>query len=103
MEFSRQEYWNGQPFSSPGDLPNPGIKAGSSALQTDSLPSGKVSTRNKAQKALFLFHTTLFGMFLPLSLFRQKWSVPHAKLSPLHSALVSLIYLSRVWTLGRVE
>ena len=26
MEFSRQEYWNGLPFLSPGDLPNPGIK-----------------------------------------------------------------------------
>ena len=26
MGFSRQEYWNGLPFSSPGDLPNPGIK-----------------------------------------------------------------------------
>ena len=29
MGFSRQEYWNGLPFSSPGDLPNPGIKPGS--------------------------------------------------------------------------
>ena len=26
MEFSRQEYWNGQPFPSPGDLPDPGIE-----------------------------------------------------------------------------
>ena len=26
MGFSRQEYWSGLPFSSPGDLPNPGIK-----------------------------------------------------------------------------
>ena len=29
MEFSRQEYWSGQPFSSPGDLPNPGIEPSS--------------------------------------------------------------------------
>ena len=28
MEFSRPEYWNGQPFPSPGDLPNPGSKPG---------------------------------------------------------------------------
>ena len=28
MEFSRQEYWSGLPFPSPGDLPNPGIKPG---------------------------------------------------------------------------
>ena len=32
MGFSRQEYWSGLPCSPPGDLPNPGIKPGSSAL-----------------------------------------------------------------------
>ena len=37
--FSRQEYWSGLPFPSPGDLPNPGIEPGSPALQTDALPS----------------------------------------------------------------
>ena len=39
MEFFRQEYWSGLRFSSPGDLPNPGIEAGSPALQADALPS----------------------------------------------------------------
>ena len=39
MGFSRQEYWSGLPFPSPGDLPNPGIKPGSPALQADALPS----------------------------------------------------------------
>ena len=39
MEFSRQEYWGGLPFSSPGDLPDPGIKPRSPALQADALPS----------------------------------------------------------------
>ena len=39
MEFSRPEYWSGWPFPSPGDLPNPGIKPRSSALQMDSLPA----------------------------------------------------------------
>ena len=39
MGFSRQEYWSGLPFPFPGDLPNPGIKPGSPALQTDALPS----------------------------------------------------------------
>ena len=39
MEFSRQEYWSGLSFPSPGDLPVPGIKPGSPALQADSLPS----------------------------------------------------------------
>ena len=35
MEFSRQEYWSGLPFPSPGDLPDPGIKPGSPSLQAD--------------------------------------------------------------------
>ena len=38
-EFSRQEYWNGLPFPSPGGLPHPGMEPGSPALQADSLPS----------------------------------------------------------------
>ena len=38
MRFSRQEYWSGLPFPSPGDLPNPRIKPWSPALQTGSLP-----------------------------------------------------------------
>ena len=38
MEFSRQEYWTGLLFPSPVDLPEPGIKPVSPALQADSLP-----------------------------------------------------------------
>ena len=38
MGFSRQEYWNGLPFPSPEDLPDPGIKPISLVLQADSLP-----------------------------------------------------------------
>ena len=34
--FSRQGYWSGLPFPSPGDLPDPGIEPGSPASQTDS-------------------------------------------------------------------
>ena len=39
MGFSRQEYWSGFPFPSPGNLPNPGIKPRSPTLQADALPS----------------------------------------------------------------
>ena len=39
MGFFRQEYWSGLPFPSPGDLPNPGIKPRSPALQADDLPT----------------------------------------------------------------
>ena len=35
--FSRQEYWSGLPFPFPGNLPNPGVKPRSPALQADSL------------------------------------------------------------------
>ena len=38
MEFSRQEYWRGLPFPSPGNLPDPGIESRSPALQADTLP-----------------------------------------------------------------
>ena len=37
--FSRQEYWSGLPFPSPGDLSNPGIEPRSPVLQADALPS----------------------------------------------------------------
>ena len=39
MEFSRQDYWSGWPFLSPGDLPYPGIKPRYPTLQADSLLS----------------------------------------------------------------
>ena len=44
MGFSRQKYWSGLPFPSPGNLPNPGIKPTSPELQVDSFttePPGK--------------------------------------------------------------
>ena len=49
MRFFRQEYWNGLPFPTPGDLPIPGIESRSPTLPEDSLPSqppGKPFTQN---------------------------------------------------------
>ena len=46
MGFSRQEYWSGVPFPSPGDLPDPGIEPRSPTLQANALtsdPPGKPS------------------------------------------------------------
>ena len=46
MRFSRQEYWSGLPFPSPGDLPDPGIKPRSPVLESDALtsePPGKLT------------------------------------------------------------
>ena len=49
MGFSRQEYWSGLPCPAPGDLPNPGIKPASPALQAGSLPlSHRGSPRSNA-------------------------------------------------------
>ena len=39
MGFSRQEYWSGLPFPSPGNLTDPGTEPRSPALQADALPS----------------------------------------------------------------
>ena len=39
MRFSRQEYWSGLPFPSPGNLPDPGIEPGSPSLEADALTS----------------------------------------------------------------
>ena len=62
MGFSRQEYWSGLPFPSPGDLPDPGIKPGFPALEADALtsePPGKTVERIFPQlllsKVLFSF------------------------------------------------
>ena len=58
MGLSRQEYWSGLPFPSPGDLSNPGIEPGSSALQADSLPPeppGKL----QGQKSLIICYDKL--------------------------------------------
>jgi len=53
MEFSRQEYWSGLPFPSPGDLPDPGIDPRSPELQADTLPSeppGKLSEGREIER-----------------------------------------------------
>ena len=50
--FSRQEYWSGLPFPSPGDLPDPGIKPTSPELQPDSLPLSHRGSPHGTGKAL---------------------------------------------------
>ena len=45
MGFSRQEYWSGLSFPSPGDLPNPGMEPESPALQAGSSPSEPLYVR----------------------------------------------------------
>ena len=58
MEFSRQEYWSGLPFPSPGDLPDTGIEPSSPALQADTLlselPGKPIPTNRVVIKILLL-------------------------------------------------
>ena len=48
MDFSRQEYWGGLSFASPGDLPNPGIEPRSPTLPADALPSEPLESLTSA-------------------------------------------------------
>ena len=70
MDFSRQEYWSGLPFTSPGNLPNPGIKPGSLALQADSLPSEPPGKPTFCSSYFFLkFKVTLIARTLSWNIF----------------------------------
>ena len=79
MEFSRQEYWNGLPFPSLGDLPNLGIKPRSPALQAVTLPSeppGKpYPIRISTLFWSFLYAFFSFLYFFPTPPASTLWSV----------------------------
>ena len=80
MGFSRQEYWSGLPFPSPGDLPDPGIEPRSPALQADALtsePPGKpqyCSEEFKKPVAQNWFKVSVFGCGLCDTLLFGFWS-----------------------------
>ena len=54
MGFSRQEYWSGLPFPTPGDLPDPGIKTVSSALKVDSLSISHLGSPESYSSYIFI-------------------------------------------------
>ena len=58
MGFSSQEYWSGLPFPSSADLPDPGIKPRSSALQPDALPSEPPGQPWETYRLLFIYNWT---------------------------------------------
>ena len=62
MGFSRQEYWSGLPFPSPGDLSDPGIDPRSPALQADALTS-ETPGKPMLGHGTLIFGQTLFWMF----------------------------------------
>ena len=57
MGFSRQEYWSGLPFLSPGDLPDPEMEPAAPALQADSVepPVGKHIHHSDLHSIIFIF------------------------------------------------
>ena len=58
MGFSRQEYWSGLPFPSPGDPPDPGIKPRSPTLEADALTSEPTGKPNKIKYPIKSFLNT---------------------------------------------
>ena len=67
MEFSRQEYWSGLPFPSPGDLPNPGIEPRSPPLQADALTSAYLKL-----KKILILHFSIKSETLSIDLLLVK-------------------------------
>ena len=77
MGLSRQEYWSGLPFPSPGDLPDPGIEPRSPTLEADALTSEQPGKPNRTQQ----YHTWVCTQekCMPMSTQRQGdgWSEQH--------------------------
>ena len=76
MGFSRQEYWSGLPFPSPGDLPDPGIETRCPALQAESL-----LTELRGKPKLAILHKVVYMCqcfhFAPTGLYKWcSWSCP---------------------------
>ena len=88
MELSRQQYWNGLPFPSPGDLPNPGVEPGSPALQADALPSeppGKPYQEPGTRSNIFLIlthHRPHCRAWHMVGLLNETWSHHETRLPP---------------------
>ena len=80
--FSRQDYWSGLPCPPPWDLPNPGIKPRSLALQVDSLPSDPPDQIRLDQ---LLSHVRLFA---------TPWTVAHQ--APLFNGILQARILEQV-------
>ena len=72
MGFSRQEYWSGLPFPSPGDLPHPGIEPRSPALQADAFTiwATREAVYCPEREAIFPSH---FNRAQVLTHFKLKW------------------------------
>ena len=107
MGFSRQEYWSGLPFPSPGDLPNPEIEPCLLHWQEDSLPS---EPPGKPYLPVFLFIYLFIccamwdphGIFVPQTRIKPRPSAVKAQ-SPNHGTVreVPFSFSNSVTYLGR--
>ena len=101
MGFSRQKYWNVLPFPSPGDLPNPVINPGSSALQADSLLSKELgnpkiytihtSYNNHNKYRVFIAYIPILEQCVMESCRIEKWDII-CTLLVLYSLIIVLVY-----------
>ena len=92
MGFSRQEYWSGLPFPSPGDLPEPGIEPRSPALQADTLtsePPGKTQWRT----VISLIYTLFTATFI----LQQHCSVTGTEIIWPANRFISTIFLASIY------
>ena len=96
MEFSRQEYWSGLPFSSSGDLPNPGlilVSLASFALEGrffTTLPPGKTKNQITDKKWIQDISSSCMGRksavkITKLKLRKKKYGLNDEKVYPFHS------------------
>ena len=70
MGFSRQEYWSGLPFPSPGDLPDPGIEPGSPTLEADALTSEPQGSPNHSISSSQIWHFATSIIWPPKSILK---------------------------------
>ena len=74
--FCRQEYWSGLPCPPPGDLPNPGIKPRSPALQVDSLlTESQGKPKNTGTESLSLLQGFFLTQELNQGLLHCRWII----------------------------
>ena len=89
MGFSRQEYWNGLPFPSPGDLPDPGIEPGPPALEADALTSEP--PRKPQQMAIHWFFSNLD----PTQTLYEIWNYFQFSFHDVGSSLFLLFFINK--------
>ena len=98
MEFSRQEYWSGLPFSSPGDLSDPGIEPGSPALQADFYQLSYVIMPVFLAPHYLTLHGLICYPRTPLRLPCNLWgqTIPLASFANTHSCFITGLLTSSI-------